>query len=352
VVARPLLNAEWAEAGKKKKRVTLCLDGETVQASSKKKKKLLQQGATTGACPTSPPPPGGCTPQCGTSRGGSDGCGGICRCAANAFCKGGVCQACTVTCGSDAVACGNQLKQALTTGGNIGLCPGRYAGNFTTNVGATLTGAGSGADPATSTILDAERSGRVLTINAGVTASLTSLRITRGNRLGGQGGGIRADTNTDLQVEDCVIIDNFSEVQGGGIHSNGRLRLSNSTVTENRASLAGGINLSVGQPSIITDSTISLNESTRDGGGISTSTTLSVLGTVIRNNTAESEGGGIEIDGVVVTFDNSSQIINNTANEDGGGVFVTNTAGGRIATNGVLIEGNSRRQCVGTGCPI
>ena len=359
VVAMPLLNAEWAEAGKKKKkRVTLCLDGETVQASSKKKKKLLQQGATAGSCPTSPPPPGGCTPQCGTSCGGSDGCGGICRCAANAFCKGGVCQACTVTCGSDAVACGNQLKQALTTGGNIVLCPGRYAGNFTMNVGTTLIGAGSGDNPATSTILDAERSGRVLTINAGVTASLISLRITRGNRLAGQGGGIRADTTTDVQIEDCVIIDNFSEVHGGGLYSNGKVRLSNSTVTENSASLAGGVHLSQGQPSVITNSIISLNETTRDGGGIHTSTTLSVLGSVIRNNTADSEGGGLLIDGVAVTFDAASQIINNTArnnevgDEGGGGVFITGTAGGRIFPNGALIDGNvATPQCVGTGCP-
>ena len=352
MAATPLLRAMPSEGKGKKKKFTLCLNGETIEASSKKKKSLLKRGATSGACPTSPPP-GGCTPQCGSTCGGNDGCGGACRCAANAYCKNGVCQTCTVPCDGNALACGNQLKQALTTGGTITLCPGRYAGNFDMRVASTLIGAGSGDDPATSTILDAELSGRVLTIDSGVTASLTGLRITRGNRFGGQGGGIRADTNTDVQIEDCVIIDNVSDVHGGGVHAGGRLRLSNSTVTGNIADIAGGINLLTGLPSIITNSVISRNESTRAGaGGIHTSTTLAIVGSEIRNNTAATEGGGIRVDGVTVTFDNTSQVINNTAGgEGGGGIFVISTGLGRIIPNGVLIDGNTGPECVGVGCP-
>lgn len=40
---------------KGKKKVTLCLEGQTIEASKKKKKKLLKSGATVGACSTSPP---------------------------------------------------------------------------------------------------------------------------------------------------------------------------------------------------------------------------------------------------------------------------------------------------------
>lgn len=50
--------AEVAQAGKTKaKKVTLCLNGQTVKKPKKKAKKLLKQGAARGACPATTPPP-------------------------------------------------------------------------------------------------------------------------------------------------------------------------------------------------------------------------------------------------------------------------------------------------------
>lgn len=50
VAAPPLLGSIPVDARKKKKKFTLCLDGQTIKASKKNKKKLLKQGATPGAC--------------------------------------------------------------------------------------------------------------------------------------------------------------------------------------------------------------------------------------------------------------------------------------------------------------
>jgi hypothetical protein len=45
------------EAKKKGKKVTLCLNGQTLNVKKSKKGSLLSQGATQGACASSPPPP-------------------------------------------------------------------------------------------------------------------------------------------------------------------------------------------------------------------------------------------------------------------------------------------------------
>ncbi|MFN8678267.1 MAG: hypothetical protein U0Z70_17935 [Thermomicrobiales bacterium] len=46
----PLLGLAAATDAKKKKKITLCLNGQTVKKPKKKAKKLLKQGATKGAC--------------------------------------------------------------------------------------------------------------------------------------------------------------------------------------------------------------------------------------------------------------------------------------------------------------
>src|SRR5215211_2559925 len=85
-------------AKKKAKKTTLCLDGQTIQASKEKKKKLLKQGATVGACPISPT---GCTPTCSpTTCGGGDGCGGTCGCPVGSICHNGLCKTCDLACPS------------------------------------------------------------------------------------------------------------------------------------------------------------------------------------------------------------------------------------------------------------
>lgn len=73
---------------KKKKKVTLCDDGQTVKVPKKKAKKLLQQGATKGACPE------GCPAgqkQCGAICISNDDCCNNTDCTGTDVCQGGEC---------------------------------------------------------------------------------------------------------------------------------------------------------------------------------------------------------------------------------------------------------------------
>lgn len=105
-IARALA-PEMAHA-KKKKKVTLCLDGQTFKVPKKKKKSFLKRGATPGACP---PPPAGCTPNCAGKVCGDDGCGQSCgTCNPGETCPAGgcVCQEarlCGEICCPEAVVC-------------------------------------------------------------------------------------------------------------------------------------------------------------------------------------------------------------------------------------------------------
>lgn len=266
LLTTPLLGFVPAAARKKKKgkKSTLCLDGQTVQASKKKKKKLLKSGATAGACPAPPP---GCTPTCaGNVCGGDDGCGGMCGCAAGSICHEGVCHACDVTCTGDGVACGNQLKAFLMGGGTVYACPGRYVGNFEVGNGA-LIGAGQGADPATSTILDANGSGHVVFIKPTIITALHGLRITGGNLPDVGGGGI-ANVGS-LTVTACTIDQNRADLGGGGIaHVGTKLTLNACTVSHNTSSLGtgGGIYAATGSLMVVTGTAITGNTAAAGGG--------------------------------------------------------------------------------------
>lgn len=354
------LAAPWRDVltetvkGKKggRKKSTLCLDGEAIQAAGKKKKKLLKQGATPGACPSPPPPPpaspppSACTPQCvAKACGGSDGCGGTCACTSGALCHEGVCRDCTVVCRGTDVACGAALSQALLDGGTIYACPGRYVGNFTIGVNnVTLIGAGSGTDPVTSTILDARDNGRVLTIQDEITrVTLIGLRLTGGN-LGetAPGGAIRA-VAADVQVKACAIERNIA-LYGGGIYLAGRLRLTNSSVSHNDASNGGGLYLDSCDPSFITDSVIAENSATMGIGGglLSGYMKLTVVGTEITKNEASSGGGGIANYAGDLILDAACHIHDNTSGAPGGGGIYNN---GTVQLNGATVSGNTPDQC-------
>ena len=74
---------------KRKKKVTLCLNGATLSVKKSKKGSLLSQGATQGACPASPPPP----PGGDGCAAGTKPCNGACI-AANACCSNDDCDPC------------------------------------------------------------------------------------------------------------------------------------------------------------------------------------------------------------------------------------------------------------------
>lgn len=324
IIAALLTSADPAmgkKKKKKKKKATLCLDGQTIQASKKKKKKFLKSGATPGECP----PPPICIPNCpGTACGGDDGCGGICGCGVGSLCHAGFCRTCTVTCNGDGGTCGNLLQAELAKGGRVYVCPGRYAGNFTLSANVELVGAGDGEDPAGNTVLDGNLNGSVMTVAPGVVAEMHRLRIFGGNTPNA-GGGVYNEGSLALTA--CTVSKNTSEFGGGGIihalNATGPLTLNSCTVKDNAGNAGGGIAVVSRNLVTLTNCIISGNKATVDGGGISL-----LSGTVTIN-------GG--------------EVTGNTA-ANGGGIF---NERGTVNLSGASVTGNDPNNCAGTpvtGC--
>lgn len=318
---------------KRKQKVTICQGGQTLIVPAKRVKQRLKQGATRGAC---------CVPRC-SGCGGSDGCGGTCGCASNEICDGGECRACDVTCTADAIACGSALMQKLMDTTTLVICPGRYQANLVLP-SATLIGAGSGDDPATSTILDGGALSRVVDLEADAKVSLRGLRITNGST-NGSGGGARVESGS-LQLTNCAVAGNAS-TRGGGIGSSGTLRLTNTQVTSNTAfNKGGGLEIFGNGPTFITNSVIVQNKTGGgDGGGIvSELSTLTIVGTEIRENTAVGgNGGGLSITTGMVTFNAACRIIDNTSTS--GGVGGIANSSGIVNLNNATVAGNTDPQC-------
>lgn len=118
----PLL-PEATEAGKKKKKVTLCLNGQTVKVKKKKKSSFLRQGATPGACPA-------CTPATCAAQGRvcgplADGCGrtltcGTCKTNDDPSCRSnGTCGPCFGVCPPGCPLCANRSDGGTTCASTI-----------------------------------------------------------------------------------------------------------------------------------------------------------------------------------------------------------------------------------------
>lgn len=90
----PLVGLVADTDAKKKRKITLCVNGKTVKAPKSKAKKLLQQGAAKGACRNTTQPPGNC-------QSGQKPCGNGCipnancclnsDCPASTECNNGAC---------------------------------------------------------------------------------------------------------------------------------------------------------------------------------------------------------------------------------------------------------------------
>ncbi len=99
------------EAKKKKKKVTLCHQGQTISVSKKAKKKHLRHGDTVGACPGSTPT-AAATPGC---PGGQKPCDGGCI-PNNQCCTDGDCP------GSSPACCDRECVNVLTDERHCGSC--------------------------------------------------------------------------------------------------------------------------------------------------------------------------------------------------------------------------------------
>ncbi|NTU65256.1 MAG: hypothetical protein HGB05_18115, partial [Chloroflexi bacterium] len=203
----------------------------------------------------------------------------------------------------------------------------------------SIVGAG-----AVTTIIDANKIDRVLSVGLSRTATISGVTIRNGFRLSAQGGGV--SNSGLLTITDCVIEGNQTDTAGGGIHSPGTLHITRSTIRANSAFLGGGLHLRAN--TTIRDSSFYGNAADF-GGGIEVSAYnadphLTIVNSTISQNYANSNGGGIDSEGS--TFLYNTSVIDNDADHDrdqgggiGGGVFVN--MGSRFVVVNTLIAGNT-----------
>lgn len=298
------LGAVPEAAGKRrKKKITLCFEGVTIQAPKKKKKSFLKRGATAGECP--------CIPDC-VVCGGPDGCGGTCGCPAGQACNNSACVPCVATLAANVPA------------GTIQLCAGTYTGPFTINAATTLIGAGNGSNPATSTILQGNVLEPVVTINSGFNVvKLVNLRVTDGGSSDG-GGGVRVEAGLQVTLEACVITGNSATIGGGVAALNAQTTVDGCEIFDNAAGSGGGIGfLSEDGKMTITDTIIRNNQALGSGGagrggGLFVGdgeVTLDATVTITQN-TAENAGGGVALSGDGTLIQGGADISNNTADQN------------------------------------
>jgi hypothetical protein len=229
-----------------------------------------------------------------------------------------------VTCTGSATACGTALQDKIDLGGNIFICPGRYAHNFVVDTqNVKLIGAGQGSDPSTNTILDGNGTGRVMLVETGFTAELENVRVTGG--LNSSSAAIRNEGT--LTVRRSTIAGNTATNNTGGIEQNGP---------------ATG-------PASLTECTISGNKSADRGGALSqynTTHPLTLTNCTVTGNETAGDGGGIWVSQGTVNVSGGSITANKAA--AGGGIF--NDAG-TVNITGTNVSGNDPNQCTNvSGC--
>lgn len=188
--------------------------------------------------------------------------------------------------------------------------------------------------------------------------------------------GAIAGGNANLSLNDCIIFENFSGFQGGGISSfgttdsNASMNILNSTFSgnaavddggglysnntnailsacsfiNNSAILGGGIHGEGNESLSLNDCTFSENSAVEDGGGIygTSNESLSLDGCTFSENSAVEDGGGIfSLSNMNVDLNNCT-ITENSAEESGGGIYSNSISGNRnVNLSNCTISGNS-----------
>ena len=222
------------------------------------------------------------------------------------------------------------LRQALLdicTGGTIDFNPALSGASIflasTLTITTDITVDGSALVSPITISGDSDNNGvadvRVFIVNAGVTATLDSLIVSRGKFIG-NGGGIL--NNGTLTVTNSTLSNNTA-TNGGGIYNIGTLTVTNSTIFSNSATTAaaqgGGLWNSGGMT--VENSTLSGNTSSLNGGAIHNAGTLTIANSTLSGNSATTNGGGMVNSGAsaVVTMINST-FSGNSAGNNGGDI--------------------------------
>ena len=201
-------------------------------------------------------------------------------------------------------------------------------------------------------------SDRVFDVLTGGGLSLQNVVVTGGN-ISDNGGGIRVDSNSFLDLFNSTVTGNkaSSSYDGGGIRNSGTVYLRNGSTISNNQALEGGGIFNSGTL-VTTDSTISNNSSTYGGGIYNVLDTLTLINTTVSNNSAKSAGGGIEGNGGSIALVNTT-ISGNSAGNSGGGIdstgggvtnilnsTITNNTAGNLGGGGINGSANLKNTIV------
>jgi hypothetical protein len=219
------------------------------------------------------------------------------------------------------------LREAINLGrpqDTIRVPPGRYLiDDLALNpTGDQIVGSGAGA-----TFIDGQNlRWRVFSVSGGAT-SITGVTITGGVGVGATtdefGGGVQVAAGATLDLTDSAVVNNRAQ-SGGGIASQGTLRIARTTVSGNRAEglqvgSVGGIYVIQGSTEV-RNTTVSGNSANTVAGGIGSNGRLVLENVTVVYNTAPTVGGVAQAVGRVApdtTIDNTL-VARNTGGACGG----------------------------------
>ncbi|MGH2616439.1 MAG: hypothetical protein ACRDJC_14445, partial [Thermomicrobiales bacterium] len=266
-------------------------------------------------------------------------------CASNSVCIDDVCQSCDVCVSGCFFSTLQAAVDAAAPEETIRVCAGIYAGDIVVNQSVRLIGAGDGLG-AGNTLLQGSGTDTVVTIEAGNTVSLQSLRIAGGST--SFGGGIR--NFGSLELTDCTITGNTATNFGSGIDNSGTLKLTGCTVSGNVAMASQGGGIRNDGTMTLTGCTVSGNTAGAGGGIYNFFGTGELINSTVSGNTADF-GGGIFNNGGMVTLDAASRVTGNDADptvpDSGGGIF--NQVGTVPLGSADNVSGNTPDNCAPNG---
>lgn len=262
--------------------------------------------------------------------------------------------------GSDVTGDGSETKPFATiqhgidragSGDTVLVHPGTYQENIKFNgknitVGSFFVMTGNKSYIA-QTVIDGNRSGRVVTFENGENAGavLSGLTLTNGYIQGtgtaGSGGGL-ACFNANPTLTHLIVSGNQATAEGGGLYfSYCSSKLQDTLVTNNTAFAGGGIRYSYGSPSL-ENVAITHNSTQRDGAGIQFyHADASVKNALIANNVGGAKGGGLMFDRSSPTVINVT-IADNTTTGHGGGLNVSYASNPTLINS--IVWGNAPEQ--------
>lgn len=234
--------------------------------------------------------------------------------------------------GPPGAAPANSLRWCIETtpaGGTVTFDPWLYgtiylaANHLTLDKNLIIAGTGNITVDANGTAASSADYVRVLTVNSGVTATISNLTMQNGDASWysmAVGGGIYNMGN--LTLSGCTVSGSNGMMGGGGIYNEGVLTLYGTQVSGNNSGTNGGGIANYGT-AVMSNSFIMYNTASSNGGGIFEFGTLTIRNSAITYNTAASDGGGIYIGGLMgwTTIVNSTMTYNGTVMGSGGALW-------------------------------